>query len=108
VRDNHHRCDSKRSQASEKTSDQGEGADEFGRNRGRKSALRKGEIDVALIGQEGRVLVREFNTKKLTTLSVLAATLSDHRLASRKQIRLVDLRKEPFIGSPEGSMPRPT
>jgi DNA-binding transcriptional LysR family regulator len=69
------------------------------------AALRNGEIDVALIGQEGRVLAREFYTKKLATLSALAALPADHRLASCKQVRLADLRNEQFVAAPETLMP---
>jgi DNA-binding transcriptional LysR family regulator len=36
------------------------------------AALRKGEIDLALIGQEGALLSTEFYTRKLTTLPVVA------------------------------------
>jgi DNA-binding transcriptional LysR family regulator len=69
------------------------------------TALRNGEIDVALIGQEGRVLAREFCAKKLAILSALAAIPADHRLASRKQIHLLDLRHERFVGAPEILLP---
>jgi DNA-binding transcriptional LysR family regulator len=60
---------------------------------------------VELIGQEGRVLAREFYAKKLATLSVLAAMPADHRLASRKQVHLIDLRDEPFVGAPDKLLP---
>jgi DNA-binding transcriptional LysR family regulator len=69
------------------------------------TALRNGQIDVALIGQEGRVLAREFYAKKLATLSALAAIPADHCLTSRKQIHLLDLRHERFVGAPENLLP---
>jgi DNA-binding transcriptional LysR family regulator len=69
------------------------------------AALRRGEIDVALIGQEGSIASREFYTRKLATLPVLAALPADHRLASRRQIRLAELCDECFISSPESEMP---
>jgi DNA-binding transcriptional LysR family regulator len=68
-------------------------------------ALRKGEIDLALIGQEGALLSTEFYTRKLTTLPVVAVMPGDHRLASKKQISLKELRGEPFISSPEEDLP---
>jgi DNA-binding transcriptional LysR family regulator len=69
------------------------------------AALRKGEIDLALIGQEGALLSTEFYTCKLTTLPVVAVMPADHRLASRKQISLKELCGERFISSPEEDLP---
>jgi DNA-binding transcriptional LysR family regulator len=68
-------------------------------------ALRKGEIDLALIGQEGSLLSSEFYTRKLATLPVVAVMPSDHPLASRKRVSLKELRNECFIGSPEQDLP---
>jgi DNA-binding transcriptional LysR family regulator len=69
------------------------------------AALRKGEIDLALIGQEGALLSSEFYTRKLTTLPVVAVMPVDHPLASRKRISLKELRGERFISSPEEDLP---
>jgi DNA-binding transcriptional LysR family regulator len=69
------------------------------------AALRKGEIDLALIGQEGALLSSEFYTHKLTTLPVVAVMPADHPLASRKRISLKELRGERFISSPEEDVP---
>jgi DNA-binding transcriptional LysR family regulator len=69
------------------------------------AALRKGEIDLALIGQEGALLSTEFYTCKLTTLPVVAVMPADHRLAARKQISLKELCGERFISSPEEDLP---
>jgi DNA-binding transcriptional LysR family regulator len=68
-------------------------------------ALRKGEIDLALIGQEGALLSGEFYTRKLATLPVVAVMPADHLLASRKRISLKELRGERFISSPEEDLP---
>lgn len=68
-------------------------------------ALRRGEIDVALIGQEGGLASREFYMRKLATLPVVAILPADHPLASRKTIRLEELSGERFIRSAEGDMP---
>jgi DNA-binding transcriptional LysR family regulator len=68
-------------------------------------ALRKGEIDLALIGQEGALLSSEFYTRKLATLPVVAVMPADHPLASRKRISLKELRGERFIGSPDEDLP---
>jgi DNA-binding transcriptional LysR family regulator len=68
-------------------------------------ALRRGEIDLALIGQEGALLSSEFYTRKLATLPVVAVMPVDHPLASRKRISLEELRAERFISSPEEDLP---
>lgn len=69
------------------------------------AALRRGEIDVAVIGQEGNVLGREFYTRKLASLPVLAILPAGHPLAARKTLSLEALRGEQFIGAHEADMP---
>src|SRR5215469_1877786 len=69
------------------------------------AALRKGEIDLALIGQEGALLSTEFYTQKLTTLPLVAVMPADHALASKRQISLKELRDERFISSTEEDLP---
>jgi DNA-binding transcriptional LysR family regulator len=69
------------------------------------AALKSGEIDLALIGQEGASLSHDFYTRKLATLEVCVALPSDHPLASRRGLRLVDLKNEAFLGTPEGEVP---
>jgi DNA-binding transcriptional LysR family regulator len=68
-------------------------------------ALRRGEIDVALIGQEGALLSGEFYIRKLTTLAVVAVMAADHPLASRERISAKELRGERFISWPEEDLP---
>jgi DNA-binding transcriptional LysR family regulator len=69
------------------------------------AALRKGEIDLALIGQEGALLSTEFYTQKLTTLPLMAVMPAEHSLASKKQISLKELRDERFISATEEDLP---
>jgi DNA-binding transcriptional LysR family regulator len=69
------------------------------------AALRKGEIDLALIGQEGALLSTEFYTQKLTTLPLVAVMPADHSLASKRQISLKELRDERFISATEEDLP---
>ena len=69
------------------------------------AALRKGEIDLALVGQEGALLSTEFYTRRLTTFPLVAVMPADHPLASRKQIWLKELQAERFISSPEEDFP---
>jgi DNA-binding transcriptional LysR family regulator len=69
------------------------------------AALRRGELDLAIIGQEGCTAARDFYLQKLATLPVVAVLPADHRLARKKRIHLADLRDERFIASPEDQMP---
>jgi DNA-binding transcriptional LysR family regulator len=69
------------------------------------AGLRKGEIDLAITGQEGGFAASEFYTRKLATLPVVAALPDDHALAKRKKIALKDLRGERFLGAPEEDVP---
>jgi DNA-binding transcriptional LysR family regulator len=69
------------------------------------SAFRSGEIDVGLIGQEGRVLAKDFYMRKIATLPVAAIVSADHPLAARKRIKLTELRNEAFVGAPDREVP---
>ena len=69
------------------------------------SALRCGEIDLALIGQEGSQLSHDFYTRRLATLGVCAVLASDHPLAQRSEIHAGDLEREALIAAPEAEVP---
>jgi DNA-binding transcriptional LysR family regulator len=69
------------------------------------AALRQGEIDLAITGQEGGFAASEFYTRKLATLPVLAVLPADHALAAKRRIALKELRGERFVSSPEEDMP---
>ena len=68
-------------------------------------ALRSGELDVALVGQEGALAAKEFHSVKLCSLGVCAALADSDRLAMRKRIALKDLKGHDFIGIDEEQMP---
>lgn len=68
-------------------------------------ALRAGEIDVALTGQEGQVAAREFHSLLLCSLGVCAALAADDPLAVRKKLALTDLKGRDFLGVDEHEMP---
>ena len=68
-------------------------------------ALRAGEIDVALIGQEGAVAARDFYCIKLCSFDVCAALSASDPLASRKQIGIKELAGRDFIGVDEDQVP---
>ena len=67
--------------------------------------LRRGEIDVALVGQEGRIAEREFYTRKLATLPLVVILPADHPLAARPSVRLAELRGERFVRTPDKQLP---
>lgn len=68
-------------------------------------ALRAGELDVALIGQEGVMAAREFYSHKLCSLGVCAALSATDPLAARESISIRDLKARDFIGVDEDQMP---
>ncbi len=69
------------------------------------TALRSGEIDVALIGQTGGLLKKEFYVKQLAALPLLVAMAADHPLAKNDTVKLSELRKETFVGAPDEDVP---
>jgi DNA-binding transcriptional LysR family regulator len=68
-------------------------------------ALRAGELDVALTGQEGAVAARDFYSRKLGALGVVAALAGSDPLANRKSISLKELKARDFVGIDEDQMP---
>ncbi len=68
-------------------------------------ALENGEIDMAIIGQEGDLAAREFYSQKLCSYRVCAALSSRDLLAQRESIRLTDLANHDFIGVDEAEVP---
>lgn len=67
--------------------------------------LRAGELDVALIGQEGAVAAREFYSHKLCSLGVCVAFSASDPLAGRKRVAIKELKSLDFIGIDEDQMP---
>lgn len=68
-------------------------------------ALKSGELDLALIGQEGAVAAQDFYSFKLASFGVCAAISAADPLASQAQISLKDLSQHDFIGVDEDQMP---
>jgi DNA-binding transcriptional LysR family regulator len=68
-------------------------------------ALRRGELDVAITGQEGATGARDFHSRKLCSLGVCAALSASDPLARRKSISLIELKNRNFIGIDEDQMP---
>lgn len=69
------------------------------------AALRAGEIDLALIGQEGRIAAKEFHCLTLTSLGVCAALAADDPLSAKARISLGSLKAKDFLGIDENEMP---
>lgn len=69
------------------------------------AALRKGELDLALIGSAGAFLTREFFVRRIASLPVMVALADHHPLAAQSFVRLADLKRELFVGAPEHDIP---
>jgi DNA-binding transcriptional LysR family regulator len=68
-------------------------------------ALRKGELDVALIGNVGTFLSREFFVRRIAWLPLMVVLPETHPLATKASLQIADLKRESFIGAPERDMP---
>ncbi|MBB5038546.1 LysR family transcriptional regulator [Prosthecobacter dejongeii] len=68
-------------------------------------ALKSGELDLALIGQEGAVAAQDFYSFKLASFGVCAALSAADPLTSQTALRLKDLSRHDFIGVDEDQMP---
>lgn len=69
------------------------------------AALRRGDIEVALVGNVDASLGREFYVKRIARLPVVVALPAEHALAARDAIRLTDLRREQFVGAKDADLP---
>lgn len=67
--------------------------------------LTAGELDIALIGQEGVVAAKEFHSAKLRSLTVCVAVSDSDPLATKKNIALKDIKGRDFIGVDEDQVP---
>jgi DNA-binding transcriptional LysR family regulator len=68
-------------------------------------ALRSGELNIALIGQEGAVAAREFHSLRLKSFGICAALSAGDPLAKRAAVTIKELRSREFIGIDEDQMP---
>lgn len=69
------------------------------------AALRRGDIDVALVGNVDASLAREFYVKRIASLPVVVGLSLQHPLARRSVVALGDLRREPFVGAKDEDLP---
>jgi len=69
------------------------------------AALRRGELDLALIGHAGTFVSREFHLRRIALFPVCVALPANHPRAREESIRLEDLRHELFVGAVESDLP---
>jgi DNA-binding transcriptional LysR family regulator len=69
------------------------------------SALRQGEIDLALTFSGGELLTRDFYTHKLGSVGTVVSLPIGHPLASEKKISISQLKNESFVGAPDEVVP---
>jgi DNA-binding transcriptional LysR family regulator len=68
-------------------------------------ALRKGEIDLALLGHAGGVVTKEFYVRRLARYPVFVVVGATHSLAAQSSVRLADLKRELFVGANDRDLP---
>lgn len=68
-------------------------------------ALRKGEIDVALMGHETVSSNDEFYQRRIAKLQVRAVLSRDHPLSTRPSLSLAELSHDRFVGVDETAVP---
>src|SRR5260370_883443 len=69
------------------------------------TAVRRGEIDVALTQEIGELLGRDFYVRELATTESLVCLPAGHPLASRKQVKITQLKNETFVCGTEDRVP---
>jgi DNA-binding transcriptional LysR family regulator len=69
------------------------------------SALRRGELDVALTDHAGDLLARDFYTRRVAVVPMLAVLPAGHRLAASRQLQIADLKDETFVHASDADVP---
>jgi DNA-binding transcriptional LysR family regulator len=69
------------------------------------TALRRGEIDIGLTLETGKLLNRDFYTRKIVADKSVVFLPREHPLASRKELRLAELKNETFLMGPDEHVP---
>ncbi len=69
------------------------------------AALRRGEVDIALMSRSDAAAHREFASRKLVTYPVQLALSAGHPLAKRRRLKLADLRDARWISWDEKEFP---
>jgi DNA-binding transcriptional LysR family regulator len=69
------------------------------------TALRQGEIDIALTQEIGDLLGRDFYARELAVTESIVCLPAGHPLASRKQVKIAELKNETFVSGTEDRVP---
>jgi DNA-binding transcriptional LysR family regulator len=69
------------------------------------AALRRGELDVVVLGNINAAIPREFFVRRIATVPVVVALSETHPLAAQDEIALSALRPEVFIGANPDDLP---
>ena len=69
------------------------------------TALRRGEIDVALTQEIGELLGRDFYAREMAVTQSLVCLPAGHPLASRTQVKIAELKNETFVCGTEDRVP---
>ena len=69
------------------------------------TALRQGEIDIALTQEIGDLLGRDFYTRQLAVTESIVALPAGHPLALRKRAKIAELKNETFVTGTEDRVP---
>lgn len=69
------------------------------------AALRRGDVDLALVGLGDAALRREFHVRVVATYGVLLALGANHPLAKRRKLKLAELRDAEWITWDEREFP---
>ena len=72
---------------------------------GQIAALRRGELDVLVLGNINAAISREFFVRRIATFPVVVAVPETHALADNDELALGDLRKEMFVGANPDDIP---
>ncbi len=68
-------------------------------------ALRRGELDVVVLGNINAAIAREFFVRRIATFSVVAALPESHPLAADPEVDLASLRRDMFVGAAPEAIP---
>lgn len=68
-------------------------------------ALRRGELDMIVLGNINAAIQREFFVRRIATLPVVVALPDTHELAANDDLALSDLRREMFVGADPDEVP---
>jgi DNA-binding transcriptional LysR family regulator len=69
------------------------------------AALRRGDLDVIVLGNINAAIPREFFVRRIATFPVLVALPETHALATGEGVALAELRKEMFVGANPDDIP---